>query len=53
MRKSTVGLITTAVVSGLGLTYAMSDKRMRNKMAKDGKKMLDKAGHMMSKMDMF
>lgn len=53
MRKSTVGLITTAVVGGLGLTYAMTDKRMRNKMANDGKKMLDKAGNMMSKMDVF
>lgn len=53
MKKSTVGLITTAIVGGLGLTYAMTDKRMRNKMANDGKKLLDKAGNMVSRMDTF
>lgn len=53
MRKSTVGLITTAIVGGIGLSYAMTDRRMRNKMANDGKKLLDKAGNMVSKMDVF
>ncbi len=54
MRKmTTAGLITTGVVGIVGLAYAMTDKRMRNKMANDGKKMLDKAGDMVSKMDIF
>nr|WP_317357459.1 hypothetical protein [uncultured Tyzzerella sp.] len=54
MRKmTTAGLITTGLVGAVGLAYAMTDKRMRNKMANDGKKMLDKAGDMVSKMDIF
>lgn len=54
MRKiTTAGLITSGVIGAVGLAYAMTDKRMRNKMANDGKKMLDKAGNMMSKMDIF
>lgn len=54
MRKmTTAGLITTGLVGAVGLAYAMSDKKMRNKMANDGKKMLDKAGDMVSKMDIF
>lgn len=53
MKKSTIGLLTTAIVGGVGLTYAMSDKRMRNKLTNDSKKMLDKAGKAMSKIDMF
>lgn len=52
-KATTIGLVTTAIVGGVGLTYAMADKRMRNKMTNDGKKMLDKAGKMMSKIDMF
>ncbi|WP_317366868.1 hypothetical protein [uncultured Tyzzerella sp.] len=54
MRKyTTAGLITTGIVGAVGLAYAMTDKRMRNKMANDGKKMLDKAGDIVSKMDIF
>lgn len=54
MRKmTTAGLITTGLVGAVGLAYAMTDKRMRNKMANDGKKMLDKAGDMVSKMHIF
>lgn len=54
MRKmTTAGLITTGLVGAVGLAYAMTDKRMRNKIANDGKKMLDKAGNMVSKMDIF
>lgn len=53
MKKLTAGLITSGVVGALGITYAMSDKRMRNKISKGGKKVLDKAGNYMSKMDIF
>lgn len=54
MRKlTTAGLITSTIVGAAGLAYAMSDKKMRHKMASDGKKMLDKAGNFMSKMDIF
>lgn len=52
MKKSTVGLITTAVVGGLGLTYAVSDKKMRNKITKDGKKFFNKASNLISKSDL-
>ena len=54
MRKiTTAGLITSGVIGAVGLAYAMTDRRMRNKMARDGKKILDKAGDMMSKIDVF
>ncbi len=54
MKKvTTAGLITSGLVGAVGIAYAMSDKRMRNKIANDGKKMLDKAGNMVSKMDIF
>ena len=54
MRKvTTAGLITSGLVGAVGIAYAMSDKIMRNKIANDGKKMLDKAGNMVSKMDIF
>ncbi len=52
MKKSTIGLLTTAIVGGIGL-YAMSDKKMRKKIGHDSKKMLNKAGDLMSKMDVF
>lgn len=54
MKKlTTAGLITSSIVGIAGIAYAMSDKKMRNKIANDGKKMLDKAGDMVSKMDIF
>ena len=54
MRKiTTAGLITSGVIGAVGWAYAMTDRRMRNKMAHDGKKILDKAGDMMSKIDVF
>lgn len=54
MKKSTTaGLITSGIVGIAGLAYAMSDKKMRNKMANGSKKMIDKAGDMVSKMDIF
>ena len=54
MKKvTTAGLITSGIVGAVGIAYAMSDRRMRNKIANDGKKMLDKAGNMVSKMDIF
>ncbi len=54
MKKlTTAGLVTSGIVGAVGLAYAMSDKKMKNKMANEGKKMLDKAGDMMSKVDIF
>lgn len=52
-KMTTAGLITSGLVGAVGIAYAMTDKRMRNKIANDGKKMLDKAGDMVSKMDIF
>lgn len=52
-KMTTAGLITSGLVGAIGIAYAMTDKRMRNKIANDGKKMLDKAGDMVSKMDVF
>lgn len=52
-KMTTAGLITSGLVGAVGIAYAMSDKKMRNKIANDGKKMLDKAGNMVSKMDIF
>lgn len=52
-KMTTAGLITSGLVGAVGIAYAMTDKRMRNKIANDGKKMLDKAGDMVSKMDVF
>lgn len=53
MKKiTTAGLITSGVVGAVGLAYAMTDKRMRNKITDNSKKMLNKAGNMMSKIDL-
>lgn len=52
-KMTTAGLITSGLVGAVGIAYAMTDKKMRNKIANDGKKMLDKAGDMVSKMDVF
>lgn len=52
MDKVTKGIIGGAVVSALSI-YALNDRRMRNKVAKDSKKMLKKTGNLLDKMDIF
>lgn len=54
MRKFTSGLIAGSVIGAVGLTYAMSDKRTRRRMAKDGKKVMYKANGLIDNIsDMF
>lgn len=53
MKKyTTAGLITTGLV-GMGVAYAMTDKKTKNKLMHDGKKMLNKAEQLADKMDIF
>lgn len=51
MNKFTTGLIAGGLIGAVGLTYALTDKRSRRRMARDGKKMMHKANHLMDKMD--
>ena len=43
MGKFTSGLITGGALGAIGLAIAMSDKRTRKKMIKDGRKAMNKA----------
>lgn len=53
MKMSTTGVIAGSVIGAIGLTYAMRDRRTRNKLMKDSKKIMAKAGQIMDKMDIF
>lgn len=43
MRRFTSGVIAGGLIGALGLGYALSDRKTRKRMVKDGKKALDKA----------
>jgi hypothetical protein len=46
MGKFTSGLVAGSVIGLLGLGYAMSDKRTRRRMMRDGKRFANKCGDM-------
>jgi len=46
MNKFTTGLITGSILGVCGIAFAMSDKRSRQKLARDGRKIAKKAGDM-------
>lgn len=43
MRKFTSGVIAGGLIGALGLGYALSDKKTRKRMIRDGKRVIDKA----------
>lgn len=51
MNKFTTGLITGGLIGAVGLTYALTDKKSRRRMAKDGKRVMNKANHIMDRID--
>lgn len=51
MQKFAKGMIFGSLVGAASLTYAMSDKRTRRRIMKDGKKMLSKAEDLAERMD--
>lgn len=54
MRRFTSGLIAGSVIGAIGLSYAMSDKRTRRRIARDGRKVMNKANDMIDNVtDMF
>jgi hypothetical protein len=46
MKKFTTGLIAGSVIGVVGLTYAMSDKKTRRRMMRDGRRMMHKTNGM-------
>lgn len=46
MNRFTTGLLAGGIVTALGVSYAMNDKRTKRKMIKGSKKMASKAGSM-------
>jgi len=46
MGKFTSGLITGGALGAIGLAIAMSDKRTRKRMLKDGRKAMNKANNL-------
>ena len=44
MNKFTIGLLTGGVVGAIGITYAVSDARLRKKIIQDGRHIMHKAG---------
>ncbi|MFI3230168.1 MAG: hypothetical protein R3Y29_01265 [bacterium] len=50
--NNATGLITTGLV-GMGIAYALTDKKTKNRLMHDGKKMLNKAEQLADKMDIF
>ena len=54
MNKFTSGLIAGGILGAAGLAVAMSDKRNRRYMMREGRKAIRKAGHMVENVtDMF
>ncbi len=54
MNKFTSGLIAGSLLGAAGLSYALSDKRMRKKMSRDSKKVINKANGLIENIsDMF
>lgn len=54
MSRFTTGLIAGGIVGAVGLSYAMSDKRTRKRMMRDGRKVMNKANNMIDNVtDMF
>ncbi len=51
MQKFAKGMLIGGLVGAAGLTYAMSDRKTRKRIMKDGKKMLGKAEDLAQKMD--
>lgn len=51
MYKFTTGLIAGGLIGAAGLTLAMSDRKARKKISKEGKQMMRKANSLMNKMD--
>ena len=54
MSKFTSGLIAGGIIGAAGLAVAMSDKRNRRQIMREGRKAIRKAGHMVENVtDMF
>ncbi len=47
MTKFATGLIAGGIIGAVGLTYALSDKKSRQKLIKNGRKMINKADDFM------
>lgn len=54
MNKFATGLVAGGIMTALGVTYALNDKKTKRKMIKTGKKAASKAGNMIDDIsDMF
>lgn len=54
MRKFAAGLLAGGIVGSMGLTYLMSDKKARNRMMRESRKIMKKSRNVMDNMsDMF
>ena len=51
MTKFTTGLIAGGIIGAIGLTCAMSDRKTRQKLIHNGKKMINKAEDIMEQID--
>lgn len=51
MKKFTTGLVAGGIMTALGVSYMMNDKKSRKKMIRNGKKMAVRAEHLFN--DMF
>ncbi len=51
MTKFTTGLIAGGIIGAVGLTYALSDRKTRQKFVHNGKKMIHKAEDVMDMVD--
>lgn len=54
MNKFTAGLLAGGIVGSMGLSYLMSDKKVRNRMMRESRKLMKKSRNIMDNMsDMF
>jgi len=51
MTKFTTGLIAGGIIGAIGLTCALSDKKTRQKLVHNGKKMINRAEDVMDMVD--